>query len=83
MSLSTIICPICENFYCSKHFDKWWNPEQFDWWDGSWALAQYCHEHFDKWWSPAKYNWLRASRALANFCLQSPYRESHDALAHG
>ncbi len=30
---------------CSQHFDKWWDPEKFDW-DESWALAKYCSQHF-------------------------------------
>ena len=55
--------------YCSKYFDKWWNPDKFDWKRGSWALAVYCSYYFPKWWDPERFNWL-ASPKLANCCSE-------------
>jgi hypothetical protein len=33
----------------SKHFDKWWDSEQFDWTYG-YLLSKYCIKHIDTWW---------------------------------
>jgi hypothetical protein len=52
--------------YYSEHFDKWWDPDKFDW-DFSGCLARYCSEHFDKWWDHDKFDWDYSS-FLARFC---------------
>jgi len=62
---SNLSVHLCEKHY--HEFDKWWNPEKFDWKAGSWALAQYCHTYFDTWWDSEKFNW-RDSWALAKYC---------------
>lgn len=56
---------------CKEHiheFDKWWNPELFNWKDASNTLAELCHEYFDTWWDPERFNWEDASSILAEYC---------------
>ena len=50
----------------TEHFDKWFNPEKFNW-DDSCSLAKHCHEHFDKWFDPDKFDWYY-SWSLAKYC---------------
>ena len=52
----THICPICGKYFCSKHFDTWWNSNKFNWACDSWALARFCYMHFDKWWNLESFN---------------------------
>ena len=60
-------------YLCEEHvreFDKWWDPDRYNWEDASTELAQYCHMHFEKWWDPEKFNWedKNAIEALMKYC---------------
>jgi len=54
---------------CQDHhdeFDKWWDPERFDW-KNSWALSEFCSANLQTWWDPDKFNW-GGSYMLAQHC---------------
>jgi len=51
-------------------FKKWWNPDKFDWREGSSRLAKHCSKYFDTWWNPDKFDWEKGSKALAAYCTR-------------
>jgi len=55
-----------KKYHINKDFDKWFDPEKFDW-KKSGVLAKYCPNHFDKWFNSEKFNW-EYSGYLAKYC---------------
>jgi len=49
-------------------FEDCWEPEGFDWENGSKWLAMNFPDKFNKWWNPTKYNYRNNSYELAMFC---------------
>jgi len=57
---------LCLSHY--RQFNSWWDPEKYDWKQGSHSLAEFCFNDFDKWWDADKYDWVYDSAYLLNHC---------------
>ncbi len=51
------------------NFDLWFDPETFDWHEGSWLLGAICSKYFNKWFDPDTFGWdMGASWSLPYSC---------------